>query len=41
MWWKVMLRKILLYAEVLSVINFERFKNNLINSDNIYIYIYI
>ena len=29
-----MLRKILLYAEVLSVINFERLKNNLINSDN-------
>ena len=34
MWWKVMLRKILLSAEALSDINFERLKNNLINSDN-------
>ena len=29
-----MLRKILLSAEALSDINFERLKNNLINSDN-------
>ena len=29
-----MLRKILLSAEALSNINFERLKNNLINSDN-------